>query len=716
VTDLEGSIVECNGMAAQIHGFSSREEMIGISGYSLVPDRERERVNQYYIETIKKGTLNNCEIIMLKKDGTEFPVEISATLLMGPGESPEFFVSVEIDKTDKKKQERYNMWQFSLKSSLAELYMPIVSSNISLREISALILDHARSITESKHGFAGIVDRASGDLVFYTLTDMMEDECTLSGEDSRIIFYRNADGTYNGLWGHALNTMKPFMANDPAGHPSSGGYPRGHISIERFLSVPVILEDALVGQIAVANPPGDYGDLDVEALQWLGEYFSLAIKRHYDEQKLRESEERSRLAQKASNIVIWDCDISSGILKWSDNIKEIIGLEPSERAWTYRDLIELIYPEERQLVLGKINDSMDHGAAYYVEHRIIRPDGQVMWAANSGDVFFNEKNEPVRMLGAIWNITGARKEQERTRQLSVAVEQNPVTIVITDSASKILYVNPKFTEISGYTPDEVIGRSTRIMRSGEHSMDFYQDLWSTIRSGNVWEGEFHNRKKNGDLYWEKSVIAPIKDENGDITHFVAIKEDISDKKALEQRLLDSTIEAEKANRAKSEFLANMSHELRTPLNAILGFSQILEMQSVDTLSDKHREYLKYIRDSGNHLLEMVNDILDLSKIEAGKIEINRKPFDCGMMLKRSPSTVKSLAHQKELHLDIDISPDIGYLNGDEVRLKQVIFNLLSNAIKFTPPGKNIGIRGYGDGDWVVITVWDEGIGVPELFY
>jgi len=157
----------------------------------------------------------------------------------------------------------------------------------------------------------------------------------------------------------------------------------------------------------------------------------------------------------------------------------------------------------------------------------------------------------------------------------------------------------------------------------------------------------------------------------------------------------------------------MSHELRTPLNSIIGFNQVLEMQIKESLNEKQRGFFNIIKNSGNHLLEMVNDILDLSKIDAGKIEIDLKPFDFGKMLERSTNIIKADALKKDLKILTDIPPDLGWINGDETRLKQIIFNLLSNAVKFTGVSKQIGIDACVEGDNFIVTVWDKGKGINE---
>ncbi len=180
----------------------------------------------------------------------------------------------------------------------------------------------------------------------------------------------------------------------------------------------------------------------------------------------------------------------------------------------------------------------------------------------------------------------------------------------------------------------------------------------------------------------------------------------------EKELKDTTIEAESANKAKSIFLANMSHELRTPLNAILGFSQVLQLDK-DILTPRQMENLGYIRDSGEHLLMMVSDILDLSNIESGKMDIEKEPFDLGNMLRKFISTLQPLADKKNIIMELDIHPDISTIDADEKRIKEILYNLLSNAIKFTDNGKKIGIKAWSIDKQIVIEVWDQGMGIEN---
>jgi hypothetical protein len=292
------------------------------------------------------------------------------------------------------------------------------------------------------------------------------------------------------------------------------------------------------------------------------------------------------------------------------------------------------------------------------------------------------------------------------------VEESPTSVMITDPQGSIEYVNRKFSALTGFSREEVIGKNPRLLKSGVQHPEVYTNLWRTIAGGSEWRGELCNRKKDGELYWELAAISAIHDAEGAITHFLAIKEDITDRKTMEGLLWQAKATAEAANKAKSRFLADMSHELRTPLNSILGFSQLLELQGGESLTAKQREYLRWIRDGGEHLLDMVNDVLDLSKVEAGKVELEKSPFDPSALIRRVLTTVRSLAAKKHLRMEISLPAEHGLLDADEVRIKQVLYNLLSNAIKFTEREKRIGVDARAEDGELAITVWDQGIGIP----
>jgi len=286
-----------------------------------------------------------------------------------------------------------------------------------------------------------------------------------------------------------------------------------------------------------------------------------------------------------------------------------------------------------------------------------------------------------------------KKTEQELKLMGKVFDQSPVTIVITDKEGNIEYTNPKFSETTGYSSDEVKGKNPRILQSGHQSKSYYKNLWKTILAGKDWFGEFENIRKNGESYWESAVISPITNESGDIVFFMAIKEDITDKKKMIADLIHARNKAEESDRLKSSFLANMSHEIRTPLNSIIGFSELLLDKDFD--ADQRDEFAKMINSSGNGLLTIITDIMDLSKIEAGQVQINRESFSVLRLINDIKKEYAYKASEKgiELRLDPENSKDELFIESDKHKLRQVLINFVGNAIKFTEKGFiEIGFR------------------------
>lgn len=315
----------------------------------------------------------------------------------------------------------------------------------------------------------------------------------------------------------------------------------------------------------------------------------------------------------------------------------------------------------------------------------------------------------------IFAVTRFTQYQESITVLVNAVDQSPSSIMITDAHGNIEYVNRKFGILYGFTNEEVIGKTPRIIKSEFGNDIEYDVLWKTITSGSEWNGEFHNKKKDGDHFWISASIAPVFDNQGSIKNFIGIQSDITDLKLAEAEILQQKERAESANFAKSRFLATTSHELRTPLNAIIGFSEILMGNTTANKSTQQCcEYINYIHDSARHLLLVINDILDLSKIEAGKYNLEHEWIDLPRLIQSSLQTVKSRAEAGRVHTSLEGTERILKLWADERALRQILLNLLSNAVKFTPPDGKVVVRvTKSDEGLPIIEVCDTGIGIAD---
>ncbi|MDP2823001.1 MAG: PAS domain S-box protein [Sulfuritalea sp.] len=343
----------------------------------------------------------------------------------------------------------------------------------------------------------------------------------------------------------------------------------------------------------------------------------------------------------------------------------------------------------------------------------------------------NDRGELIGIFGIGRDITERKQREELLLKLSLAVEQSPESIVITNIDAKIEYVNEAFCRTTGYTRDEVVGRNPRFLHSGNTPPETFAAMWEQLVKGQPWKGEIFNRRKDGSEYVEFAIVTPIRQPDGAISHYVAVKEEITEKRRLGEeldqhrnhlmqlvanrtsQLEEAREKAEAANLAKSAFLANMSHEIRTPLNAIVGLSYILRRtQPTPEQADK----LTKINDAAEHLLSIINDILDLSKIEAGKLALEQTDFSLSMILDRTRSLIAEQASAKGIEIKVECEGVPLWLRGDPTRLRQALLNYAGNAVKFTKRG-TVTLRAkmleeIGDDVRIRFEVEDTGIGIP----
>lgn len=292
---------------------------------------------------------------------------------------------------------------------------------------------------------------------------------------------------------------------------------------------------------------------------------------------------------------------------------------------------------------------------------------------------------------------------------------NHAIVSVTNLKGRIVYVNDRFIETSGYSRDELIGQTHSLVNSSYHDASFFKELWQQITQGETWRGEVRNQAKDGSYYWVSSMVMPIRNHRGEITHYISIRTDITHQKQVEADLAKAVEKAMAASQAKSEFLANMSHEIRTPMNGVLGMLQLIEEEP---LNEASQDYVQTALGSGRALLRILNDILDVSKIEAGKLDLEHHMFDWPKFFKETLSSIELQAKQKGLNFRIDVDPNIPQsLCGDETRIGQILINLAGNALKFTEKGEvAVSCRLVAerqDDVEVEIEVSDSGVGMTE---
>ncbi|MGE4586783.1 MAG: PAS domain S-box protein [Mangrovibacterium sp.] len=451
--------------------------------------------------------------------------------------------------------------------------------------------------------------------------------------------------------------------------------------------------------------------LSWNAHPFLEEGIYMAVSRDMSEYRkaledLKESEEKYRLLfdnHSAAKIMV-DLDTRK-IVEANNAAAELYG-------WSCSELTGMLIDEVDTSPLTELKKRFEN---LFVEENYFR---ELKHRKADGSVFDVEIFGSVIRIGIkcflhaiVHDITGKKQAERELRLLSRAIEQSPESTLIANSMGTIEYVNPAFTRMTGYLPDEVYGNNPKMLKSGYHKREFYVEMWRTISSGQDWHGEICNKRKDGMLYWEDAIISPIYNSEGKITHYVTVREDITDKKAMIRELVTAKEKAEEGDRLKSAFLANMSHEIRTPMNGIVGFLEL--MQEPDLDREIRNEYLDIVRQSSERLLGTINDIIEVSKIEAGQVGLHEEELDLNRLLGYYYEFFRPEAERKKLFFSLEKSlPEGVPVRVDRNKLESIITNLIKNALKFTIKGYVIFGAALKDGQ-LIIQVKDSGRGIPK---
>lgn len=311
----------------------------------------------------------------------------------------------------------------------------------------------------------------------------------------------------------------------------------------------------------------------------------------------------------------------------------------------------------------------------------------------------------------VHDITDKKIAEEENRLLKKAVESSSISISITDLQGNIIYVNPFFQQITGYTSDEVLGKNPRILKSGLHSREYYSAMWKTISDGKIWEGEFQNKRKNGELFWVKAIISPILNQAGEITHFVAVKNDVTEQRRLMDELISAKNKAEESDRLKTAFLHNLSHEIRTPMNSIMGFGHFLASDDLD--AGQRHEFYEILDQSSKRLMNTVDDMVEMASVLSGVVQLKESQVDVAEILNVIRFKYESKCRDKNLQLLLQVPGENLKIHTDDRLVLRILEELTDNAVKFTDAGSVvIGCRTKGE--MLELFVKDSGIGIHSM--
>ena len=452
------------------------------------------------------------------------------------------------------------------------------------------------------------------------------------------------------------------------------------------------------------------GDVDIRSLR----RGVLALVDDLQESNARRDivDQRLKIALGASDLGLWEWDIATDVVTVDHTYCRFTGRRSPDDTWKLAELAELVHPEDRHLFTEAAREAL-RGAApvLQIQHRVLHSDGRWVWLETYGCVTERDANgRGLRMTGTHTNIT-ERKQLQRAlsntlRVMHALLETLPLPVIIRDAERRVTLVNAAFEKMTGATRDMVVGRtldSAADRPAPPHYHETDDAIFATKRSLSY---ETSLSMPDGRTFSVLVAKTPLLAEDGTVTGIASVVTDISEQK----RMRDA---AEAAVQAKSRFLANMSHELRTPLNGVVGMASLLENTALDA---KQRRFVRTLKSSAESLITLINDVLDLSKAEAGKLELSLAPVDLRREIEQVVALFGARAHGKGIEIAAHVAPGTPTTaQGDPIRLRQVLGNLVNNAVKFTDSGAVLlsvaAVNEPGFGPMLEFAVTDTGMGI-----
>jgi PAS domain S-box-containing protein len=539
---------------------------------------------------------------------------------------------------------------------------------------------------------------------------------------------------HESICNHTPTPEKPLVIKDVVGHPILDSYPSlKHLRIRAYLGVPLkVGQNDPAGVFCIVDEkPRDWSKADLHAIQDLAVSAETEIQLRLERRRRSELEDQLQSRQGTlealvSNITDVVTVLSEvGTIKYqSPSVEEMLGYGPEELEGT--QIWDYVHPEDcsrlRDKMVAVLNEKEKRPVA---EFRFRHADGTWRVLESRGWLLPTE-SELGTFIGVSRDITEPRSLQKRVRLLATAVEEAESAVVITgpnlsDSGPEIQYVNDAMTKLTGYDEEELLGRTLRLLQGPKTDLSLLDRLKNRLCEGKPFVGETVNYRKDGSPYHLRWRVTPIRNEDGAITHFVSVQEDVTDEKKreeeLERRIKDRTqklrtakAESEQANRLKSAFLANVNHEVRTPLTSIIGFASSIgtEVEKGQDLEQVAR-FAEMIERSGFRLLDTFSAVLNLSMLETGESDFDPQPTDVVDQLTEVASLYDLKASNREITVKV---PEEGLQAWtDPDALQVVLENLISNAVKFTEEGGTVWVQAREEENRSVVEIEDNGIGM-----
>jgi PAS domain S-box-containing protein len=450
------------------------------------------------------------------------------------------------------------------------------------------------------------------------------------------------------------------------------------------------------------------------------------------EKRLQESEEKLRVMFGSITDGVIVTDLTGTVVEANAGAAHLIGYSNKEEL-IGRNAFEFVSPKDRALAMNATKKTLEEGLIQErAEYTILTADGREIDTDSSAAVLYDSSGNPTGIVNVVRDITDRKHAEEKLKEseekFRTFVDTASDLLNITDRAGNITDVNESMARVLGYSKEELIGMHfTQILPLKTFERDFKPPFEKFIkRGGEIAFDTAFTTKDGKEVYGELRSVA-IHDKRGRYVGSRAVFHDLTERKKAEQELQEKNeqlkaqreelvrkaTELELVSQAKSEFLASMSHELRTPLSAVIGFSELMLDGVPGEINDEQRGCLNDILDSGRRLLSLINDILDLSKVEAGKIELKPQNLDIANIVSDVVQIIKPVLNKNRQEIEVSVTQGLPEVRGDKNRLEQILLNLLSNASKFTEQGGRMRIHVGRKGDYCQVAVIDTGIGIKK---
>jgi len=421
------------------------------------------------------------------------------------------------------------------------------------------------------------------------------------------------------------------------------------------------------------------------------------------------------LAERAARFGYWRLHLSDNHVTWSPGMYRLLGVDPNEKAdnnW----LLAQIEDEDARMILEKVNQAIKTRSPFQYRSRSKDPNVAAPIVDTHGEVEIGADGRVVSVIGVCHDVTRqvmAEAERENAQRAYRTIAEEASDIIFLHENGHIVFASGALERILGRTPEEFQdGRYLDLVHPDD--LEEAKKVRGRPPKGEVRTATYRNRHADGHYVWIETRTRGIYDETtGAFQCEISVGRDVTERREQELKMRAAQERAEAASRAKSLFLANMSHELRTPLNAIMGFSDMMRSESFGPLGhDRYREYAATICSSGQHLLDLITDILDTAKIESGKLELHPEEIDLDGAVRECTHLLDMRAKEAGLELHVDIGAHASELTADRRAVKQILLNLLSNAIKFTPAGGHVAVETSWRPGFLALSVRDDGLGIP----